>query len=209
MGFTLRDSVPLTNGITLLKLEREITMHFSRTILVAIVFTFVSTESKSNGLFENVPWQFSSPHETSTKAFVEDLIKKQKAGYYDQGSFINKHFNLGLNCSSDAMSIGNDGTNNIVTDIANSVGIEESAISASTIGNEHHMSKDNSRGESRNNQMNTESHLESGISGSSMTSGKQSTSAKDISHISKNRQRNDNSRFWSAANGNDVCNVAF
>lgn len=85
----------------------------SVTIIVAIacVAAVSSTNSvAANGLLENRPWQFDTPHEKSAKAGVLDVIERKKGGYYD--GFTTVFYdttNIGsqINCSTTATSNAN------------------------------------------------------------------------------------------------------
>ncbi|MFM7029300.1 MAG: hypothetical protein ACKOXK_11590 [Chakrabartia sp.] len=98
----------------------------SRT-LVVLAFAGIGSAS-ANGLGENTPWQFQTTAEMANRAYIEDLRRKQRSGYYNAptyNTFIDNQNNF--NCSNSASSSGNGGTNSATANTPNSTGPTGSA----------------------------------------------------------------------------------
>lgn len=177
----------------------------NKKFLLLLTLLCSASAAQANGLFEDRPWQFATPGETQTKAYIEDLIKKQKAGYYDQGAFLNKTFNLG--CSSDATTTGNEFTPDVVTNVATPTGISDSDVSATTVGNEAVTASDS--GDSQRDQSNSGSELGATANGNDIINNadNQTITANNNDVNNANDQNVNGSELAANTAGNELCNV--
>lgn len=98
----------------------------SRTLAVAMITGAVS--ASANGVGENTPWQFQTTSEMANRAYIEDLRRKQRSGYYNSptyNTFVENQNNF--NCSNSANASGNGGTNTATANTPSSNGATGSA----------------------------------------------------------------------------------
>ena len=167
-------------------------------LAAAMVAILAAPAAMANGQFEDRAWQFATPFETQTKGYIEDFIKKQKAGFYDQGAFANRIFNLG--CSSDATTIGNQFSSEVANSTGSPIGVTGTEFAANVVANA------NEGGDSR--QTSTGSpRADVGGNQASSDIGEQSIEANDNDTNIKNRQRIVDSELAANTAGNELCNV--
>ncbi len=188
-------------------LQRGGSLRVASWVLVALAAPVLfATDAPANGLFENRPWQFATPAETQTKAYIEDFIEKKKAGYYDAGAFAAKNYNLG--CSSDAVTTGNSGSNTLSPTLASPVGVGDNDVTSTTSGNQNAAVGDTGSGDSNRDQSNSNSDLDATADGNDFINhGSQTSTANNNDIDADNDQKIKDSKLASNTAGNELCNV--
>lgn len=98
----MKDSHPLRAGYTFAR------FYLQSIALIMTATTCLSGTAQANGLTENRPWQFESPHDKLAKANVLDVIERKKGGFYD-GFITYNTTNIGtqINCSNGSSTNAN------------------------------------------------------------------------------------------------------
>lgn len=98
--------------------------------LIALAFAACGCASSSmalaNNVGENAAWQFQSSADKVNQAAVQDMIRKQKSGYYAAPVY-NTTIGRQYNCNVSATSTGNDGNNSTVANSPSNAGANSSA----------------------------------------------------------------------------------
>lgn len=137
-------------------------------ILFAVIgagVTLFPLNASANGYLESRPWQFATPSERQTNAFVADMIARRQGGYYDGfQTNVSNVTNIGtqVNCNNVADATANRATN---SQVANSPQVQlASNFNSSAAGNTS-TTPMNGPGSSASDQSNTGA-IGSSISGS-------------------------------------------
>ncbi|MFH0134685.1 hypothetical protein ACGLHS_31040 [Variovorax sp. VaC1] len=80
----------------------------------------------ANNVGENAAWQFQSSTDKVNQAAIQDMIRKQKSGYYAAPVY-NTTIGRQYNCSVSASSTGNDGNNSTVANSPSNAGARSDA----------------------------------------------------------------------------------
>ncbi len=98
--------------------------------LIALALTACGCASSSlalaNNVGENTSWQFQSSADKVNQAAVQDMIRKQKSGYYAAPVY-NTTIGRQYNCNVSATSTGNDGNNSTVANSPSNAGANSNA----------------------------------------------------------------------------------
>ena len=88
----------------------------------------IAAAALANNVGENTSWQFQSSADKVNQAAVQDMIRKQKSGYYSAPVY-NTTNNIGrqYNCNVSATSTGNDGNNSTVANSPSTSGATSNA----------------------------------------------------------------------------------
>jgi len=97
-----------------------------RVFLMALVCAPLA--ALANNVGENAAWQFQTSTDKVNQAAIQDMIRKQKSGYYSAPVY-NTTNNIGrqYNCNVSATSTGNDGNNSTVANSPSNAGANSSA----------------------------------------------------------------------------------
>ncbi|MFB9149025.1 hypothetical protein [Roseovarius ramblicola] len=187
-----------------------------RFAVIVVALTASTGGVFANGLGENRSWQFDTSADKANKAFVADLIERQKGGFFDgfDNNFITNNdntTNIGtqINCTNAANATGNiadnqqagpttvsnsdpdviaDSTGNIADNQANSDGASSGA--------------DPSVGGSQDNSGN----VDSSVSNSDINSGVSGVSNGDTDQTLTNNQDNSGNQN-AGVDGSTACNM--
>ncbi|WP_422084805.1 MULTISPECIES: hypothetical protein [Variovorax] len=98
--------------------------------LIALAFAACGCASSSmalaNNVGENAAWQFQTSADKVNQAAVQDMIRKQKSGYYAAPVY-NTTIGRQYNCNVSATSTGNDGNNSTVANSPSNAGANSNA----------------------------------------------------------------------------------
>jgi hypothetical protein len=98
--------------------------------LAALAVPFPAT---ANNVGENGAWQFQTPAEVANRAYVEDMRLKRIGGTYQAPQYTTYvDTQNSYNCSNNASSSGNGGTNSATANTPNSYGANGSATGNSS-----------------------------------------------------------------------------
>ncbi|MDP9607116.1 hypothetical protein EJP69_27615 [Variovorax gossypii] len=97
-----------------------------RVFLLAVVCAPLAAFANNAG--ENAAWQFQTSTDKVNQAAIQDMIRKQKSGYYSAPVY-NTTNNIGrqYNCNVSATSTGNDGNNSTVANSPSTAGSTSNA----------------------------------------------------------------------------------
>lgn len=97
-----------------------------RVFLMALVCAPLA--ALANNVGENAAWQFQTSTDKVNQAAIQDMIRKQKSGYYSAPVY-NTTNNIGrqYNCNVSATSTGNDGNNSTVANSPSTSGATSNA----------------------------------------------------------------------------------
>jgi len=80
----------------------------------------------ANNVGENAAWQFQTSTDKVNQAAIQDMIRKQKSGYYAAPVY-NTTIGRQYNCNVSATSTGNDGNNSTVANSPSTAGSTSNA----------------------------------------------------------------------------------
>ena len=93
---------------------------------LVLVAACASSLALANNVGENAAWQFQSSTDKVNQAAIQDMIRKQKSGYYAAPVY-NTNIGRQYNCNVSANSTGNDGTNSTVANSPANTGASSGA----------------------------------------------------------------------------------
>ena len=98
------------------------------TVCLCLAAACASPPALANNVGENAGWQFQTSTDKVNQAAIQDMIRKQKSGYYAAPVY-NTTNNVGrqYNCSVSASSTGNDGNNSTVANSPSTAGASSGA----------------------------------------------------------------------------------
>jgi len=99
----------------------------------ALAALTVAFPAAANNVGENGAWQFQTPAEVANRAYVEDMRLKRIGGTYQAPQYTTYvDTQNSYNCSNNASSSGNGGTNSATANAPNSYGASGSATGSSS-----------------------------------------------------------------------------
>lgn len=94
--------------------------------LVVALLLVAAPRAQANNAGENAAWQFQTSTDKVNQAAVQDMIRKQKSGYYAAPVY-NTTVGRQYNCNVSATSTGNDGNNSTVANSPANAGARSGA----------------------------------------------------------------------------------
>ena len=94
-------------------------------LMVALLLV-AAPRAQANNVGENAAWQFQTSTDKVNQAAVQDMIRKQKSGYYAAPVY-NTTVGRQYNCNVSATSTGNDGNNSTVANSPANAGARSGA----------------------------------------------------------------------------------
>jgi len=94
--------------------------------LIVALLLVAAPRAQANNVGENAAWQFQTSTDKVNQAAVQDMIRKQKSGYYAAPVY-NTTVGRQYNCNVSASSTGNDGNNSTVANSPSNAGARSGA----------------------------------------------------------------------------------
>ena len=110
---------------------------FTQAIVIAAV-ACGAAPARANGYLESGSWQFATPAERSTSAYIAAMIEQKRAGYYNSYHSTNyntTNINKQVNCTQTATSTGSAGQNSLTASTSSPVLNASAALSSSAAAN--------------------------------------------------------------------------
>lgn len=130
---------------------------------IAFALLGAALAASANNVSENSAWQFQSSADRVNQAAIQDMIRKQKSGYYAPPTYTT---NIGrqYNCDVTANAVGNDGNNSTVANSPSNSGANSNAS-----GNENTSGVAGGKGSQANTGQGNSGSVGSSVNGSTNT----------------------------------------